>query len=70
MRTECEYIYHGPLGDKNTCTLSGRPCLCVDEWQHCTRRQYAQEYEQKHPKTKEWDGVMLTDGTGHVTDTI
>lgn len=71
MSGECQYIYRGPDQNRKVCTLSGHACLCVDEWQHCTRRQYAQEYEAKHPKTpKQWNGVILTDSTGHLTDVI
>jgi hypothetical protein len=45
MLRECEYIYHGTLGNLNTCTLTGRACLCLEDWQHCMRRDNALTYQ-------------------------
>jgi hypothetical protein len=53
------------------CTLTGHACLCETDWQHCTRRVYALEYVAKHPKApRQFEGMILTDAEGHVTDVI
>lgn len=45
---ECDYIYQGKLGDLNTCTLTGRACLSLEDWKHCLRREFALRYQLEH----------------------
>ena len=53
------------------CTLTGHACLCESDWQHCTRREYALKYQAAHkPVPKQFEGVILTDGKGHVQDVL
>jgi len=66
-KQECGYVYHGKEGSDDTCTLTGRACLCVEDWLHCTRRDYALRYEAKHqPIPRQFKGVILTDAKGNL----
>jgi hypothetical protein len=46
---ECDYIYHGVEGISHVCTLTGRACICLEDWKHCMRRENALRYQLKHP---------------------
>jgi hypothetical protein len=71
MQSECGFIYHGPEGSVDVCTLTGRACLCVSDWQHCTRREYALKYQEKHPKVpRQMAGIIVMDGQGHIQDVL
>jgi hypothetical protein len=68
---ECEYVYHGPNGDKQECSLTGHACLCCEDWHHCTVREYAIECQAKRTTTpRQFEGIILKDGKGHIQDMI
>jgi hypothetical protein len=51
ITSECQYIYHGPADSEGkvfTCTLTGHACLCVKDWRHCTRREFAMIVQAKY----------------------
>lgn len=48
---QCEYV----IG--LACTLTGRLCICIEDWIQCTRRIWANDYERNRCHRSSTDGA-------------